>query len=96
MRMKTILAPKRSSGKLNGFEFVIHLGKMYSDQHTWLAHWLRNDIRAACEKTLGKEYRSTLRRGGKRKWYCEERRTFTRYYFRSDACRTLLLLNLNG
>jgi hypothetical protein len=96
MPIKTCRAPKRSSGRANGFEFVIQVNKQYNGMHTWPDHWLCNDIHDACENTLGRAYRSTLQRGGKRKWYCEEQHTFTRFYFRSAACQTLVLLNLDG
>jgi len=95
MTIQTGRAPNRSSGQSNGFEFIIQVNKRYSSTHSWPCHWLCNDIQAACEKTLGRAYKLTLRRGGKRKWYREERYTFTRFYFRSAACQTLVLLNLD-
>lgn len=90
--MKLVDTPKYSVYGKHGFVCAIEFPKSHC--HMSFETWLRSsELRAACRKMLGKEYRIDWKRPGmKNKWAEQECRTFVRYHFKSEAVRFMILM----
>lgn len=95
MKYKLVDSPCGTEAAKHGFLYAIQIDK---DRYGWHTARGRDAWRAAitvCQERLGKQYKIKSQRPGKdRKWYVDERATFTRFYFRTTATRFLVMLDM--
>jgi hypothetical protein len=95
MKFKLIDSPPRSMGGKRGFVCAIEIDKNCYGWHSANGGDAWRAIITTCQERLGKQYKVMSKRPGKyRKWFVEERRTFTRFYFKSSNVRMLVMLDL--
>ena len=93
MKFKLIQSPPNSLAAKRGFVYAIQIDATATGNYTIPSTAAYYGALRACEKRLGKPYMINWQRPGKtRKWFMERRRTFFRFYFKSDAARTLVLM----
>lgn len=93
MKLKLVPSPPKSRAAQHGFAYAIQIDK---DRDGWLSGPAARNKRSAmiaCRDRLGKQYMINWQRPGKsRKWFLDQRRTFDRFYFKSESARTLVLM----
>ena len=93
MKYKLVQSPPNGPAAKHGFNYAIQIDATATGNYTTPAVAAYRGARRACENRLGKQYMIRWQRPGKtRKWFMERRRTFYRFYFKSDATRTLVLM----
>lgn len=95
MKYQLVDSLPKSKAAQAGFACAIQIDKHRYGWHTTPARDAWRAAITACQERLGKQYKMGSKRPGKkRKWYMEERKTFTRFYFRNEAVRFLIVLDM--
>ena len=98
MTIKLIYSPHTSKAAKHGFNYAIEIPKRRRrgggrGVRTFYTIKVYRSIKTICQDRLGNPYQIDWQRPGKtRKWFLDDRCTFDRFYFKSDAARTLVLM----
>lgn len=93
LKFKLVQSPSNGPAAKHGFNYAIQIDATASGSYTTPSVAAYYGARRACENRFGKPYMIRWQRPGKtRKWFMERRRTFCRFYFKSEAARTLVLM----
>lgn len=95
MTYRLVDSPAGTVAAKHGFVYAIQINKDKYGWHTMPGRDSWRSVMTACQDRLGKQYKIKSQRPGKdRKWFVEERATFTRFYFRTEAARFLVMLDM--